>query len=114
MPGLTLMKNLIIVTGGAGFIGSNLINLLINRTNKYIISIDNYSSGSIKNHINNKRIKYLKSNTININKTLSKYKKKSIPFSILENLQEFTRVLKILTNVINQTQLVLNQYLNFV
>ena len=77
MPGLTSMKNLIVVTGGAGFVGSNLINLLINRTNKYIISIDNYSSGSKKNHINNKRIKYLKSNTKNINTTLSKYKKKN-------------------------------------
>ena len=89
MPGLISMKNLIIVTGGAGFVGSNLINFLINRTNKYIISIDNYSSGSKKNHINNKRIKYLKSNTKNINITLSKYKKK---IDTIFHFGEFARI----------------------
>ena len=39
------MKNILIVTGGAGFIGSNLINLLIAKTSLKIISIDNYSCG---------------------------------------------------------------------
>ena len=53
------MKNLIIVTGGAGFVGSNLIELLLKKTKYQIISLDNYSSGSKKNHIKNKRIKYL-------------------------------------------------------
>ena len=57
------MKNLIIVTGGAGFAGSNLISLLLKKTNKKIISYDNYSSGSKKNHIKNPRIKYIKGNT---------------------------------------------------
>ena len=42
------MKNFIIVTGGAGFVGSNLIGLLLKKTNKKIISIDNYSSGNKK------------------------------------------------------------------
>ena len=42
------MKNFIIVTGGAGFVGSNLIELLLERTNLKIISIDNYSSGKKK------------------------------------------------------------------
>ena len=45
------MKNLIIVTGGAGFVGSNLIDLLLKKTNYKIISLDNYSSGNKKNHI---------------------------------------------------------------
>ena len=36
----------IVVTGGAGFVGSNLIKLLLNKTNKKIISLDNYSSGN--------------------------------------------------------------------
>ncbi len=68
------MKNLIIVTGGAGFIGSNLIKLLLRRTKNKILSYDNYSSGSIKNHIINKRVKYLKGNTVDIEKKILKYK----------------------------------------
>ena len=49
MPGIPIMKNLIIVTGGAGFVGSNLIELLLKKTKYQIISLDNYSSGSKKN-----------------------------------------------------------------
>ena len=56
----------ILVTGGAGFVGTNLINLLIKKTKFKIISIDNYSSGTKKNHIKNKRITYLTGNTKNI------------------------------------------------
>ena len=70
------MKNLIIVTGGSGFVGSNLIQLLLKKTNKKIISLDNYSSGNIKNHLKNPRVKYIRSNTSEISKKLSKYKKK--------------------------------------
>ena len=54
------MKNFIIVTGGAGFVGSNLIEFLLKKTRHKIISLDNYSSGSKKNHIKNKRVKYIK------------------------------------------------------
>jgi len=70
------MKNIIIVTGGAGFVGSNLIKSLLKKTNKKIISLDNYSSGNKKNHLKNNRVKYFKSNTINISKILKKQKKK--------------------------------------
>ena len=59
-------KNTIIVTGGAGFVGTNLIKLLLKKTKHKIISIDNYSSGFKKNHIKDKRIKYLKGDTKNI------------------------------------------------
>ena len=69
------MKKLIIVTGGAGFVGSNLISLLLKKTNKKILSIDNYSSGSKKNHIKNKRVRYIFGNTLNIEEKISKYKK---------------------------------------
>ena len=48
------MKNYILVTGGAGFIGSNLIELLLSKSKFKIISLDNYSSGTKKNHIKNK------------------------------------------------------------
>ena len=68
------MKNYIVVTGGAGFVGSNLISYLLRKTKNKIISIDNYSSGSKKNHIKNNRVVYIKSNTSLINKKLFKLK----------------------------------------
>ena len=74
MPGISKMKNFIIVTGGAGFVGSNLIELLLKKTKYQIISLDNYSTGSRKNHIKNKRVKYLKGHTLEIKKILNKYK----------------------------------------
>ena len=67
------MKDILLVTGGAGFVGSNLISELLNFKKFKIISIDNYSSGLIKNHIENKRIKYLKGNTSDIETLLKKY-----------------------------------------
>ena len=53
------MKNFIVVTGGAGFVGSNLIRYFLNRTKYKFISIDNYSTGKIKNHIKSNRVKYI-------------------------------------------------------
>ena len=70
------MKNIVIVTGGAGFVGSNLIEYLLIKTKFNIISIDDYSSGSKKNHIKNKKVKYLNSNTKYISKVLNKNKNK--------------------------------------
>ena len=70
------MKNILVVTGGAGFVGSNLIEYLIIKTKFHIISLDNYSSGSKKNHLKNNRVKYINGNTKNIYKILKNYKKK--------------------------------------
>ena len=83
------MKNYIVVTGGAGFVGSNLIEHLISKNNKKILSIDNYSSGSKKNHINSSKIKYLNSNTRDINKVLLKYKNQ---IHSLFHFGEFSRI----------------------
>ena len=43
-----MKKNIIVVTGGAGFVGSNLIELILKKTKYKIISFDNYSSGKKK------------------------------------------------------------------
>jgi UDP-glucose 4-epimerase len=67
------MRNILVVTGGAGFIGSNLISELLKFKKFKILSIDNYSSGLSKNHIKNKRVKYLKGNTKNIEILLKSY-----------------------------------------
>ena len=83
------MKNTIIVTGGAGFIGSNLIRYLIKKTDFKIISIDNYSTGTIKNHIIEKNVKYIKSENINISKILKSYKKK---IKVIFHFGEFSRI----------------------
>jgi len=83
------MKNIIIVTGGAGFVGSNLIEFLIKKTKFFIISIDNYSTGSKKNHIISKRIKYINSHTKDILKVLNPYKKKINSFF---HFGEFARI----------------------
>ena len=66
------MKKLILVTGGAGFVGSNLIQYLLKKTKYKILSIDNYSSGSRKNHIIDKRVKYIKADTKDIGKVIKK------------------------------------------
>ena len=83
------MKNYIVVTGGAGFVGSNLIDSILKKTNKKILSIDNYSSGFKKNHIKNSRVRYLKAKTENINKVLLNYKNK---IESIFHFGEFSRI----------------------
>ena len=70
------MRNILVVTGGAGFIGSNLILELLKFKRFRILSVDNYSSGLIKNHINNKQVKYLTGNTKDIENLLRRYNSK--------------------------------------
>ena len=81
-------KNTIIITGGAGFIGSNLIKLLIDKTKFKIISLDNYSSSTKKNHIKDKRIKYINADTKNISQIIKNPKKINSIF----HFGEFARI----------------------
>jgi len=83
------MKKFLIVTGGAGFVGSNLIKYLLAKTSFKIISIDNYSSGSKRNHIQNNRVKYIKSNIKYISKVLNKNKKQ---IHTIFHFGEFARI----------------------
>jgi len=83
------MKKIIIVTGGAGFIGSNLIRFLLERTNFNIISIDNYTTGSMKNHVINKNVKYINGQNKDISRILRNYKKK---IKIIYHFGEFSRI----------------------
>ena len=68
------MRKKIVVTGGAGFVGSNLIKYLLKKTNYNILSIDNYTSGFKSNHIRSKRVKYLKFSTKDIKKALKNHR----------------------------------------
>jgi UDP-glucose 4-epimerase len=85
----------IVITGGAGFVGSNLIKLFLKKTKYKIISIDNYSSGSKKNHIKNSRVKYINAHTKNIASILSKPKNINSVF----HFGEFARIYQSFTQM---------------
>ena len=82
------MKKKIVVTGGAGFVGSNLISYLVKETRYEILSIDNYISGTKSNHIKSKRVKYIRCDTKDIKKTLKNPKKIQAIF----HFGEFSRI----------------------
>ena len=90
-----MSKKKIIVTGGAGFVGTNLITLLLKKTKFKIISIDNYSSGSKRNHIKNSRVKYFKSDTKNISNVIKKPKEIQSVF----HFGEFARIYQSFLNM---------------
>ena len=62
---------------------------IIKKTKYKIISIDNYSSGSKQNHIRNKRVTYINSNTTNIDSVLKGYRKK---INAIFHFGEFARI----------------------
>ena len=67
------MKNIIIVTGGSGFVGSNLIKLLLKKTNKKIMKIKS-SLKSIKKRDLNSKLVRRRGRVYIINKTNPKFK----------------------------------------
>jgi len=106
-------KKLIVVTGGAGFVGTNLILLLIKKTKFQIISLDNYSTGKKKNHIDNKRIEYLNCDTKNISRVLNKYGSK---IHTVFHFGEFSRIYQsfsFMNSCINSNTIGTNAVINF-
>ena len=81
-------KKIIVITGGAGFVGTNLIKLFLKKTKYKILSIDDYSSGSKSNHVKNSRVKYIKAKTKDISRILRKPKEVNSIF----HFGEFARI----------------------
>ena len=107
------MKKNIVITGGAGFVGSNLIKYLLIKKTKYnIISIDNYSTGSRKNHIKSKKVKYIKLDTKNISKVLKNPKNIHSLFHFGEFARIYQSFLK-MEECINSNTIGSNAVFNF-
>ena len=90
-----IKKNSVVITGGAGFVGSNLISYLLKKTKYNLISIDNYSSGFKKNHLRDKRISYINANTKDIFKIIKKPEKIKTVF----HFGEFARIYQSFLNM---------------
>lgn len=81
-----MTQKLIVVTGGAGHVGSHVIEeLALNPAHK-IISVDNYSNGSIGNHVASANVEYRRGSTNNINKLVPETP------DIIYHLGEYARI----------------------
>ncbi len=91
-----MKKNILIITGGAGFIGSCLIKYFLKiGVKEKIISIDNYTSGYVKNHVINKNVKYIKGDSKDIESILKSCKKK---IKVIFHFGEFSRIFQSFKN----------------
>lgn len=79
-----MKKKKILVTGGAGFVGSHLCERLANNENNEVYSLDNYFTGSEDNHVSN--VTYIRGDTVNIAKLIN-----FVP-DMVYHLGEYSRV----------------------
>ena len=79
-----MQKHKILVTGGAGFIGSHLCERLAQNERNEVFSLDNYFTGSENNHV--PKVTYIKGNTLDI-ESLINFKP-----DIVYHLGEYSRV----------------------
>jgi len=95
-----MIKNKILVTGGAGFVGSHLCEKLAQNENNDVYSLDNYFTGTKENHVKN--VTYIKGLTENIDKLidfspdivyhLGEYSRVEQSFEDIQNVYEFNKV----------------------
>lgn len=76
----------VLVTGGAGHVGSHVIEQLASRPNCQIVSLDDYSTGSEANEIPSKKVTYIHASTNDIDFILGG------PFDVVYHLGEYARV----------------------
>ena len=105
-------KDIILVTGGAGFVGTNLIKLLLKKTKYKIVSLDDYSSGTRLNHIKNSRLKYIKGKTVDISKLIRNNKRINSLFHFGEFARIYQSFLK-MSECINSNSVGSNAVFNF-
>ena len=105
-------KKKIIITGGAGFVGTNLIKFFLSKTKYNIISIDNYSSGKKSNHISSPRVKYIKDKTANISQLIKNPKSINSVFHFGEFARIYQSFLK-MNECIDSNSIGTNAVFNF-
>ncbi|HHO41784.1 MAG TPA: NAD-dependent epimerase/dehydratase family protein [Epsilonproteobacteria bacterium] len=66
---MSVKRKKILVTGGAGFVGSHLCERLSMNPNYDVYSLDNYFTGSTANHVSN--VEYICGDTVDIAKLIS-------------------------------------------
>lgn len=95
-----MSKKKILVTGGAGFVGSHLCERLAQSYNNEVYSLDNYFTGNIENHVKN--VTYINGATKDINELidfipdmiyhLGEYSRVEQSFDDMEKVIEFNKI----------------------
>ncbi|MSU56139.1 MAG: NAD-dependent epimerase/dehydratase family protein [Candidatus Taylorbacteria bacterium] len=83
----------VLVTGGAGFVGSNLIEQLVKDPALRVFSLDNYSTGKKENHINGAT--YIEGDTNDIERLVT------VRPDLIYHLGEYARVEKSFEDIAN-------------